>query len=174
MNDQKANTRSSDPSHGVNWEARWSRQGQLWQPARLHEVMMRFGNVPDMISMHGGLPPPSAFPVCAAVLHLADGDTASLMEPSHVVAAQQYNLHKLVRGNMHGRQRTCERRHQPSAAATPGLSRVNAGPLCHRASQSWWSGVATLPTSCNVRLLRWRWCWVAAPPPRWMHLLACC
>ena len=60
-------------------------------------IVQRFSALPDVIGMHGGLPPPDAFPLAALTTTLADGSSFIINDPRTITAAQQYNLHAKVR-----------------------------------------------------------------------------
>lgn len=59
----------------------------------LHSIIQRFSTLPDVVGMHGGLPPPDAFPFTSFSFGVCDGTTLTIDSQPEVACAQQYNLH---------------------------------------------------------------------------------
>lgn len=77
----------------LDWDTYWSDEGRSRQPAMLHSIIQRFSTLPDVVGMHGGLPPPDAFPFTSFSFGVCDGTTLTIDSQPEVACAQQYNLH---------------------------------------------------------------------------------
>eukprot|EP00775_Hariotina_reticulata_P010800 gene10800-10956_t len=95
----------SQHGRAIDWDDRWSVEAQRKQLPSLHGIVSKYACVPDVIGMHGGLPPADAFPFTAfsgRMCHDSQGNTApqaaasdlqlDIDDPVLITAAQQYNM----------------------------------------------------------------------------------
>lgn len=127
--------------------------------------MNRFGQMTDVVGMHGGLPPPCVFPIAAMTLQLAQGGGAATIDHAKPISdAQQYNLDLRVRGlafrgdgwAVSDGRRKAAHEPVPAAALVHSCQPCTVMPAC-RATRRWCSGHRPSPRSCSSPLSRWRW-----------------
>ena len=73
----------------VNFEEMWSKEGHLRLLPGLRQLATAFTGMEDIIPLHGGLPPASAFPLSAIQLTLKDGTKIDITDQQEVRLAQQ-------------------------------------------------------------------------------------
>ncbi|KAK9824541.1 hypothetical protein WJX72_011180 [[Myrmecia] bisecta] len=81
------------PARKVDYDKLYSKAGKARQPGALTAVVSAFGDDPDIIGMHGGLPHEEAFPFASFTVGLKDGTRIHIDDPAKVADAQQYNIH---------------------------------------------------------------------------------
>ncbi|KFM26587.1 Exosome component 10 [Auxenochlorella protothecoides] len=77
------------PRKTPDYESLYSQVGKACQPGILRTLVAEFSNVPGVVSMAGGLPPPDVFPIAEMSVRLHDG---TVVDVPDLGVAQQYNL----------------------------------------------------------------------------------
>ncbi len=77
----------------VDYTQHFGQEGHARKLASLRVLLSAFTGVPGIIGLHGGLPPPDAFPFTEMSFTLRDGTKMHISDPAQVMHLLHCSLH---------------------------------------------------------------------------------